>query len=101
MSFEAVVFGLAIAHLGVGLLSPNLYVLAAVTGSDAQRALILGLTATGLCVGQLLGQAILEPVAKQNDAGMPILLLALLSAALSVGCVWQTHRVPTMSNKQA
>jgi MFS family permease len=92
---EAVIVGQTIAGCGIGLLGPNLYGLAAITGQPEHRARNVGIAKGGYMGGPFFGQLSVEPIAQMTSAGGAIVALGLIG--LIVGTVFTLihHRQPT------
>jgi MFS family permease len=74
-NYALVTIGMILAGCSVGLIATNIYALAALTGSDSNRAEIMGLTKAAMFCGPLVGQLLLEPVVKKSNSGTALLLL--------------------------
>ena len=87
-SYAQIVVAQTIMGCSTGLIATNIYSLAAMTGSDSNRAQTMGLTKSSMFTGPLIGQLALEPVVKYADAGLALLLLGLFAIMLTLVQVW-------------
>jgi len=90
--FVQMMIGLGLAGVGCGVLSPNVYAVAASVATESNRARVMGLTKGALFTGPLVGQLVLEPVMRGSNAGMALLTLAGFALALMLMKLWHVMR---------
>jgi len=87
-TYTHVLVGQLIFAVGTGMFSPGIYALAAITGSESQRAQNLGLGKTGIYGGPLIGQLAMEPVVGRVAAEGVLLLICGFAIILAVREAW-------------
>jgi MFS family permease len=82
--------GMTAAGLGAGMLTPNLFAVAAGMGTEADRSRLFGFTKSAFFGGPLLSQFVLEPVARYANPAAALLALGIFAALLTL---WSISRV--------
>ena len=80
-----------IFSFSVGLIGPNLYALAAITGPASHRARTMGFAKTGLYGGPLLGQVVLEPFINRIGSSGVILFIGMFAFVLTIVELWRAN----------
>jgi MFS family permease len=81
-SYPAMLAALAFSGLGNGLITPNLFAMAATAGGEASRARNLGIVYAAFFAGPFAAQLLLEPFVQRSSAAAGLAGLAAMAGAL-------------------
>lgn len=84
-----VIVGQVFTGFGSSINFPNIYGLAAVTGSDAYRARTIGFSKSGVYGGPVIGQILLEPIIVRTNFKFALCIIALSAASFALLYAWQ------------
>jgi MFS family permease len=84
-NYPVILFGLAIAGLGLGLLMPNMTVWVSAAVGDAVRGRALGGLSTAFFLGQFLSPIVSQPVSQNVGLGLTYAFAGVLLLVLGIG----------------
>jgi MFS family permease len=83
-AFGMLLAATSISGLGTGMITPNLFAMAASAGRDADRARTVGLVYGAFFAGPFAAQLLLEPIVQRTSAAAGIIGLAAIAGALAM-----------------